>query len=187
MWGYIHREPVPFREGNFEKMSSDTFNSYPSLSTVTHAEWRMTGAWQCNRTDRLPGFPVSQQYLSKSEPDHPVETIFEKSNLLPMCLCLCPRTDSSENSKSVGLVLKFRRKKPLQLLSYIFCSFLTYMEVNDYGISNPEEAFFGLQSLISPKEKHLPILRQQDNNTIAKTLAERIHSISINFQSIPKC
>ena len=61
------------------------------------------------------------------------------------------------------------------------------MEVNDYVISNPEEAFFGLQSPISPKEKHLPILRQQENNTIAKTLAERIHSISINFQSMPKC
>ena len=111
MWGYIHSEPVPFREGNFEKMSSDTFNSYPSLSTVTHAEWRMTGAWQCNRTDRFPSFPVSQQYLSKSEPGHPGQTIIEKSTLLPMCLCLCPQTDSSENSRSVGLVLKSQKEK----------------------------------------------------------------------------
>ena len=61
------------------------------------------------------------------------------------------------------------------------------MEVNDYGISNAEEAFFGLQSPTSPKGKHLPILRQQENNRIAKTLAEKTNSISINFQSIPKC
>lgn len=61
------------------------------------------------------------------------------------------------------------------------------MEVNDYGISNAEEAFFGLQSPTSPKGKHLPILRQQENKRIAKTLAEKTNSISINFQSIPKC
>ena len=61
------------------------------------------------------------------------------------------------------------------------------MEVNDYGISNPEEAFFGLQSPTSPKGKHLSILRQQENNRIAKTLAEKTNSISINFQSMPKC
>ena len=60
------------------------------------------------------------------------------------------------------------------------------MEVNDYGISNTEEAFFGLQFPTSPKGKYLPILRQQENNRIAKTLAEKTNSISINFQSIPK-
>ena len=54
------------------------------------------------------------------------------------------------------------------------------MEVNDYGISNAEEAFFGLQSPTSPKGKHLPILRQE-NKRIAKTLAEKTNSISINF------
>lgn len=61
------------------------------------------------------------------------------------------------------------------------------MELSDYGISNAEEAFFGLQSPTSPKGKHFPILRQQENNRIAKTLAEKTHNISINFQSIPKC
>ena len=61
------------------------------------------------------------------------------------------------------------------------------MEVNDYGISNAEEAFFGFQSPTAPKRKYLPILRQQENNRIAKTLAEKTNSLSINFQSIPKC
>lgn len=60
------------------------------------------------------------------------------------------------------------------------------MEVNDYGIAYAEEAF-GLQSPTYPEGKHLPILRQQENNRIAQTLAEKTNSISINFQSIPKC
>lgn len=65
--------------------------------------------------------PVSEQYLSKSETDCPVETIIiEKSILLPVCLCLCPWSDSSENSSSIGSVWSPRRKKQLQVLSYFF-------------------------------------------------------------------
>lgn len=143
------------------KMSSDTFNSYPMPSRLTHAEWEEPDS-VTGHTDSPT--PVSGQYLSKSEPASPVETIIEESALLPMCLCLCPWNDSYENSSSTGLVLSLRKKKQLQLLSYPFGSFLTYLEVNGYGISKAEEAFFGLQSPTFPKGKRLLILRQQENN-----------------------
>ena len=185
MWGYIHSVPVPFREGNLEKyhLTHSTPTQHSAQLLMQNEEWQEPDS-VTGQTDS-PAFQCHNNICPNL--NHPVETIIEKSTLLPMYLCLCSRTDSSENSKSVGLVLKFRRKKPLQLLSYIFCSFLTYMEVNDYGISNAEEAFYGLQSPTSPKGKHLPVLRQQENNRIAKTLAEKTNSLSINFQSIPKC